>query len=335
MFARHDLRNQVVISLGLITTFLLERANSVAMAVIETNNLGLSYGTRRGITGINLSIEQGQIFGFLGPNGAGKTTTIRILLGFLAPGQGQARILGIDAWKESHLVKQDVGYVAGDVRLYPWLTARRAFGIVGKIRQVDLQSAGLALCERFRLEPELPVRKMSRGNRQKVALVLALVHRPKVVILDEPTSGLDPLMQRTLMDCLRELANDGSAVLFSSHTLSEVEELCDRVAMIRRGRIVVDEALDSLRRRAPRTVSVALPANVDADMHALPTGVELLRTTKAGDCQHLELQLSGTAMPFITWAATQGFLDVSIGTPGLDSLFRQYYVNDIIDEGDC
>ena len=173
------------------------------MSVICTENLCKSYGSRRGVGDVSLSVEAGEMFGFLGPNGAGKSTTIRMLMGFLKASSGTATILGRDCWAASDLVKEHVGYVAGDVRLYSWLTARKAFQIVGEIRRTDVAEAGLKLAERFQLEVDLPVRKMSRGNRQNVALVLALAHRPRVMILDEPTSGLDPLMQDTLTECLR------------------------------------------------------------------------------------------------------------------------------------
>ena len=294
------------------------------MPVIETTQLGRRYGSRRGIAGINLQIDKGQIFGFLGPNGAGKTTTIRILLGFLEPGEGRAQILGLDCWKASHLIKQHVGYVAGDVRLYPWLTARRGLRIVGQIRNVDVMANGLLLAERFQLEPDLPVRKMSRGNRQKVALVLAMAHRPQVMILDEPTSGLDPLMQMTLMQCLREMAADGATVLFSSHTLSEVEDLCDRVAMIRGGSVVVDESLISLKQRAPRTIYVRFCSHNDKPAVIWPDGVKLI--SRSEDVAHLEL--TGESMPFLKWAASQPFADVTIETPSLETLFQAYYQPD-------
>lgn len=291
------------------------------MAIIETRQLGRSYGKRRAISNVNLSIQEGQIFGFLGPNGAGKTTTIRILLGFLQPGEGSASILGFDCWLQSHRIKRDVGYVAGDVRLYPWLSARRGLKIVGSIRGENLLQHGLKLCERFNLEPDLPVRKMSRGNRQKVALVLALAHKPRVVVLDEPTSGLDPLMQLTLMRLIQQLAACGSTILFSSHTLSEVEQICDHVAMVRAGEIVVDESLASLKQRAPRTVQVVLQPGTTSSSIQWPSGLNPVnwKGTSA------ELQLVGPSIDFLRWAAHQPFSDVAVGQPALEVLFRGYY----------
>jgi ABC-2 type transport system ATP-binding protein len=179
----------------------------------------------------------------------------------------------------------------------------------------------MQLADRFRLEPDLPVRKMSRGNRQKTALVLALAHRPKLVILDEPTSGLDPLIQDTLADCLRELATEGHTVFFSSHTLSEVESLCDRVAIVRDGQIVVDEPLKQLKARAPRTAVVTYKSAATAGSVIVPDFV----TVQSRLENELQVQLTGPAAALTRWAASQPIMDLSIGQPNLEYLFRQYY----------
>jgi len=291
------------------------------MPVLSTVNLTKAYGYRRGVDDVSLNVGQGEIFGFLGPNGAGKSTTIRLLLGFLKASSGSANIFDQDCWKHSATIKQDVGYVAGDVRLYPWLTARKAFRIVGGIRGVDLHTHGFELAERFRLEPDLPVRKMSRGNRQKVALVLALAHRPKLVVLDEPTSGLDPLMQDTLADSLRDLADKGHTVFFSSHTLSEVESLCDRVAIVRDGRIVADEGLAEMKARAPRSVELTFESTNAATAVQVPEFATRQHQTDA----RLNLLLTGSAVELTRWAAEQPISDISIGAPNLETLFRSFY----------
>ena len=290
------------------------------MSVILTDALTKSYGARRGISRVSLSIEDGVIYGFLGPNGAGKSTTIRCLLGFLRAGSGSATILGKDCWSSSHEIKADLGYVAGDVRLYPWLTARKAFRIVGQIRGRDVTRNGNALSERFRLEPDLAVRKMSRGNRQKLALVLALAHRPRIVILDEPTSGLDPLIQDVLAECLREMSAEGSTVFFSSHTISEVENLCDRVAILRHGEIVVDERIARLKEQSPRTVALSMQEGA-LDAIQWPDFVQVQRRFR-NEC---ELQIDGPAVEFARWAAAQPIDDLTIGPPSLEALFRDYY----------
>lgn len=311
------------------------------MSVVVAKNLSRTYGSRRGISDVNLTINAGEIFGFLGPNGAGKSTTIRVLMGLLRASSGTARIFGADCWSDGSTIRKDVGYVAGDVRLYSWLTTRRGLSMISKIHGRDLLPNGLKLAERFRLEPDLVVRKMSRGNRQKVALVLALAHAPRLVILDEPTSGLDPLMQDTLMMCLRELASEGRTVMFSSHTLSEVETLCDRIAIVRDGQIVEDSKLIDLKVQAPRQIMITLQEQQRASEIQWPDGVEVKYEPSSSPEQSSStialmvppslrhrtciLELLGTSVPFMEWAAGQQFADVVIGSPALEVLFRRYY----------
>ncbi len=311
------------------------------MSVIVVKDLSRTYGSRRGISDVNLTINAGEIFGFLGPNGAGKSTTIRVLMGLLRASSGTARIFGKDCWSDGSTIRQEVGYVAGDVRLYSWLTTRRGLNMISKIHGRDLLPYGLKLAERFRLEPDLVVRKMSRGNRQKVALVLALAHSPRLVILDEPTSGLDPLMQDTLMLCLRELASDGRTVMFSSHTLSEVEMLCDRIAIVRDGQIVEDSKLIALKAQAPRQIVVTLQEQQRASDIQWPSGVDVKYKPSSSPEEYSSsialmvppshrdrtcvLELLGTSTPFMQWAAGQHFADVVIGSPALEVLFRRYY----------
>ena len=311
------------------------------MSVVVAKNLSRTYGSRRGISDVNLTINAGEIFGFLGPNGAGKSTTIRVLMGLLRASSGTARIFGEDCWSDGSTIRKDVGYVAGDVRLYSWLTTRRGLRMISKIHGRDLLPNGLRLAERFRLEPDLVVRKMSRGNRQKVALVLALAHAPRLVILDEPTSGLDPLMQDTLMMCLRELAREGRTVMFSSHTLSEVETLCDRIAIVRDGQIVEDSKLIDLKVQAPRQIVITLQEQQRASDIQWPGGVDVKYEPSSSPEQSSStialmvppslrhrtciLELLGTSVPFMQWAAGQHFADVVIGSPALEVLFRRYY----------
>lgn len=291
------------------------------MSVIEIKNLTKAYGDRRGVSDVSLSVEAGQIFGFLGPNGAGKSTTIRLLLGFLHADSGDAAILGKDCWDQSREVKQHVGYVPGDVRLYPWLTAERAFDIVGSIRGDDLRPYGRELTEQFRLEPKLAVRKMSRGNRQKLSLIMALVHSPQLLILDEPTSGLDPLVQDVLMSCLKQVAEEGRTVFFSSHTLSEVESICQHVAVIKEGRIVVDETLEVLQAQAPRTIDLKLKDGHTVDLLNIPDHVDVVRKEQG----RLKLSITGTSAEVVQWAGTLPLQDLSISPPRLEDLFREYY----------
>lgn len=291
------------------------------MIIVSTQELSLSYGRRRGVEEVDLEIGAGEIFGFLGPNGAGKSTTIRLLLGFLKPDAGQATIFGRDCWSDSATIKQDVGYLPGDVRLYSWFTARRALKVLGKIRGIDMLTPGKKLAQRFLLELDVPVRRMSRGMRQKLGIILALAHHPKLVVLDEPTSGLDPLMQIELMNILRTMAQEGHTIFFSSHTLSEVESLCDRVAIVRDGRIVEDDLLDSLRSRAQRIVELVYREDYTPNGQPLPDFLKLL-DRDGGRCR---CELHGETPEVIRWAAEQPLEDISIGHPDLESLFHSYY----------
>lgn len=291
------------------------------MAILSTRNLGKNYGARVGIEQVDLEVDEGEIFGFLGPNGAGKTTAIRLLLGFMKPSAGDARILGLDCWRRSHRIKREVGYLPGDVRLYPWLTVSNALGILSRARGVDLARAGMVLAERFRLDPGKPVRKMSRGMRQKLGLLIAVVHESKLIVLDEPTSGLDPLMRLDLADLLRERVRRGSTVFFSSHTLSDVEQLCDRVAIVRDGRIVADETLDAMRRRARRRVKVRFETAALARTVESPAFLDVVRR----EDDRWSAELDGEAGELGRWLAAQSVRDFSIGPPDLETIFHGYY----------
>ncbi len=188
------------------------------MSLIHLENLTRGYGHRRGIEGVSLSVVEGALFGFLGPNGAGKTTTIRVLLGFLRPTGGAAKIFGLDCWRDSKAIKRDIGYVPGDLRLSEWMNGATALSIFGAVRGQDLSRPGRDLAKTFDLDLQVKVRAMSRGMRQKLGLILALAHSPRLLVLDEPTSALDPLMQQVLQDLLRRRAAAGQTVFFSSHS---------------------------------------------------------------------------------------------------------------------
>ncbi|MGI9457880.1 MAG: ABC transporter ATP-binding protein [Aeoliella sp.] len=291
------------------------------MSIILVEQLSRRYGRRIGVDSVDLEVRSGEIFGFLGPNGAGKTTTIRLLMGFLRADSGRASIDGFDCWRESPRIKRHVGYLPGDLRLYPWFTAAIALQVVSQIRGVDLDQQGAELADRFGLERDLRVRKMSRGTRQKLGLVLAMAHRPRLLVLDEPTTGLDPLMQQELASQLRDLAAAGCTIFFSSHTLSEVESLCDRVAIVRAGRIVANERLDVLRGRAQRTVELVFAEEQSARNIQLPSFLQTVRR----DGRRLTCELKGSTPALIQWVSQQSIADISIGPPDLEHLFHKFY----------
>jgi ABC-2 type transport system ATP-binding protein len=247
------------------------------VSLIQLDNLTRRYGRRRAVERVSLSVPEGALFGFLGPNGAGKTTTIRVMLGFLRPTSGEARIFGLDCWRESKAIKQDIGYLPGDLRLPTWMNGVNALGIFGAVRDKDLTGAGGELAEKFDLDLRVKVRDMSRGMRQKLGLILALAHSPRLLVLDEPTSALDPLMQEVLHDLLRQLAAAGHTVFFSNHSLGEVEQLCDRVAIVRDGEIVANESLDLLRNRAGHDVTIRWRKDASAPPIEPPDFLKLTR----------------------------------------------------------
>ena len=293
------------------------------MSVIVVEQLTKRYGRRVGVERLSFTVPEGAVFGFLGPNGAGKTTTIRVLLGLLRPTAGKARIFEADCWRSGHRIKADVGYVPGDLRLYPWLTCRVGLRIFGQVRGRELAGPGGELAEEFELDPELRVRSMSRGMRQKLGLILALAHRPKLLILDEPTTSLDPLMRERLYGRLRALASLGHTVFFSSHTLSEVEQLCDRVALLREGRLVADEELDALRSRAKRVVIVRWREVRHSEEKGAPGFLAVQERTG----REWHATLTGSATELVRWSAHQPIEDLSIEEPDLATLFQQHYAS--------
>lgn len=291
------------------------------MNVICTENLTKRYGRRTGLAGLDLNVPAGIVFGFLGPNGAGKTTAIRLMLALLRPTSGRVSLFGMNAWREGPAIRKEVGYLPGDLRLYSWLTVRNGLRIVGQTRRRDLMAPGLALAEQFDLDVDVRVRMMSRGMRQKLGLILALAHRPKLLILDEPTSGLDPLMQRLLYRHLRERSSEGATVFFSSHTLSEVEDLCDRVAIVRDGVLVAEESVDALRTRAGRQIRLRWSNGHPTDGTTSPPFLQVEKR----EGREWQCALSGSMQQFLQWAASQPLDDLTIGPPDLETVFRRFY----------
>lgn len=291
------------------------------MSVIRLDNLTRRYGRRRGIQGISLEIPEGALFGFLGPNGAGKTTTIRVLLGLLRPSGGSARIFGLDCWHQSKNIKRDVGYLPGDLRLPAWLTCEKAFSIFGAVRGKNIRPRGIELAERLDLDLRVNVREMSRGMCQKLGLILALAHAPRLLVLDEPTNSLDPLVQQFLHEILRELSRKGSTVFFSSHSLAEVEQLCERVAIVRDGELVADESLKKLRDRAGHDVVIRWKSDSDG-LSLIPPAFLKLTTREASMWQG---SLDGPVSGLLEYLAGKAVEDLTIGRPDLESLFRRFY----------
>jgi ABC-2 type transport system ATP-binding protein len=214
------------------------RTNRATGLAIQTQNLTKRYGQARGVTDLNLEVREGEVFGFLGPNGAGKTTTIRILLNLIKPTSGQVSVLGLDSQRDSVAIKKLIGYLPGEFSLYPNLTGAKTLEYFGNLRGGVEWARVKNMAERLELDLSRKFRQYSRGNKQKVGIIQALMHRPRLLVLDEPTAGLDPLNQQEFYKLMAEARQDGSTVFFSSHIMSEVEKTCDRVGIIREGELV-------------------------------------------------------------------------------------------------
>ena len=287
---------------------------------VETFGLTKKYGAVTAVDNLNLRVERGQVFGFLGPNGAGKSTTIRMLLALQRPTRGRATLLGLDA-AGSVQVRRRVGYLPGDLELFPRLTGRQHIAWFLRARGVTDGSYAARLADRFQVVADRPVRELSKGNRQKIGLVLAFMHRPELLVLDEPTSGLDPLMQHEFETLLRETAEEGRTVFLSSHELDEVQRVTDRIAIIKDGSLVAEDTVDRLRRAAPRKMDVRFRRLVDpADLRAL-TGV----TVTACDGPRLALDVTGEIGPVLSAIAGHDPVDLICRPAGLDELFLSFY----------
>ncbi|MEJ6949477.1 ABC transporter ATP-binding protein [Natronospora cellulosivora (SeqCode)] len=226
------------------------------MAVIKASNLKKNFGKAKALDGVDLEVNKGEIYGFIGPNGAGKTTTIRILLGIIKADEGYASIFGKDAWNDAVEIHKRVAYVPGDVNLWSNLTGGEVIDLFVKLRGSNNKNRREELIEKFDLDPSKKCRSYSKGNRQKVALVAAFAAEADLYILDEPTSGLDPLMERVFQQCVMDIKRQGKSILLSSHILSEVEKLCDKVSIIREGKIIEAGSLDELRHLTRTSMSI-------------------------------------------------------------------------------
>ncbi len=292
------------------------------MAAIETRRLTKRYGSHRGIEEISLTVESGEIFGLLGPNGAGKTTLIRTLLDLLHPTDGTAKVLGLDSRLDGVSIKARVGNLPGGFSYNPTATGREMLWLLARLRGMRDLGDAEALGERFRADLDRPLGQLSRGNRQKIGLLQALFHRPELLILDEPTSGLDPLMQEEFMAVVAEHRSRGCTVFISSHELDEVERLCDRVGIIRSGRLIAVERIADLMRKSHRKVSLELAAPLaDPDELSSLPGVGDFKS----DGVTISFTVSGPIDPMIKALARHTVVDMDLTHPSLEELFISYY----------
>jgi len=290
-------------------------------AIIETQKLTKWYGKSRGIIDVDLVVETGEVFGFLGPNGAGKTTTIRLLLDHIRPSAGSAKVFGIETRTGPVAIHRRVGYLPGEFTLYDRLTGGQTLTYFANLRGGVDPAYQASLIERIDLDPTRRFKEYSKGNKQKVGLVIALQHKPELLLLDEPTSGLDPLVQQTVFQIVREAVADGATVFLSSHILSEVEKSCDRVAIIREGRLAKVDRVDALRDLAHHQVELRFAGAVPAaEFEALPGVSEVV-----ADDHTLRMRVTGAITPVVQAAARYDLLDFVSREPSLEETSLAQY----------
>jgi ABC-2 type transport system ATP-binding protein len=287
--------------------------------VIEAAGLTKWYGRRRGVEDVTFGVVEGEAFGFLGPNGAGKTTTIRLLLGFLRATAGEARMFGLDAFREAPAIHGQVSYLGSDPGFLGELTAAEQLEYLGRLRGLP-RRAWAPLAERLELDPTVRIKRLSRGNRQKIGVIAAFMGREPLLVLDEPTSGLDPLMQREFLALAAEARAEGRTMFLSSHNLVEVERACDRVAIIRDGRIVEVSAVGELLGTHWRSINLVLAAPPPPDVFDLPN-VEVAAITG----REVHLMVRGDVNAVLGRIAAHRVVDIAITTPDVEDLFLRLY----------
>ncbi|MFA5863304.1 MAG: ABC transporter ATP-binding protein [Phycisphaerae bacterium] len=287
---------------------------------IEIQNLTKYYGRRRGIAELTLQVPRGSIYGFLGPNGAGKTTTIRLLLGFLKPTFGRARVMGLDMAKHSLAIRSRTGYLPGEVRFFNHLTGYGMLSLLANLRGTDCRKRAEQLADVLDLDLSLKIRSHSRGMRQKLGIIQAMMHEPDVLILDEPTNSLDPLVQQRVYHLLRQYAARGGTVFFSSHIINEVERICTRVAIIRSGRLVADDNVDELRAKSIPHVMLILKSGGSLP-EPLPEGLQLIST----EGREVHLVSSGPADRLIDFLNKLPIDFLTIEAASLEEVFMRFY----------
>ena len=286
------------------------------MNAMETRALTKYYGKARGVIGLDLSVGEGEFFGFIGPNGAGKSTTIRCLLGLIRPTSGEASVLGHSIAGDRRALLRQVGYLPSEAMFYPGMRVREVIRYSAQLRGQDCTKEAAALCERLQVQTDKRVEELSLGNRKKVAIVCAMQHRPRLYVLDEPTSGLDPLMQREFFALLRERHAQGATVFLSSHVLSEIQRHCTRAAIIREGRLIACDQVEALAQTSARRVTLHGVCDVPGlmgmkDVQASAEGVSFL--------------YSGEMNALIRALSQLDVRDMTVAEPELEEVFMHYY----------
>ncbi len=294
----------------------------MAELAVRTEGLSKRYGTVDALADLDLDVSVGEVVGYLGPNGAGKTTTIRLLLGLIGPSAGRSEIFGLDSQRQAVQAHRRLGYVAGEANLWPSLTGAETLHLLGRVQGAVDEAYRDELIDRFALDPSKKVRAYSKGNRQKLILIAALMTRPDLLVLDEPTSGLDPLMEQAFRHCIHEAKERGQTVFLSSHILSEVEALCDRVGILRAGRLVEMGTMAQLRHLSALTVEATFDGSVP-DLSRV-AGVSAVQT----DGRVVRCQVRGSVEPLLKVLAACGVHELLSREPSLEELFLAHYGSD-------
>jgi ABC-2 type transport system ATP-binding protein len=294
----------------------------MAVPAIRTEGLSKRYESVRALENLTLEVSAGEVVGYLGPNGAGKTTTIRLLLGLIRPSAGRAEIFGLDSQRDAVEAHRRIAYVPGEANLWPSLTGAETLHLLGRVQGRVDPAYRDELIRRFQLDPDKKIRAYSKGNRQKVSLIAALMTRADLLILDEPTSGLDPLMEQAFRECVREARERGQTVFLSSHILSEVEALCDRVGILRAGELAEIGTLADMRHLSALTVE-AIFDGPPPDLSQVPgvTGVVV-------EDHRIRCQVTGTVQPLLQALATSEIRELLSREPTLEELFLAHYGSD-------
>ncbi len=288
--------------------------------VIEVKNCTMLYSSKKGITDVSFDVKKGEVFGYVGPNGAGKTTTIRCMLGFMKPQTGSILIEGSDSWSDAAKIQANVGYIPGEMSLFDEMTGIEFLNFQLQMRNIRDKKRLSELLTIFDLDPKGKIRKMSKGMKQKVGLIAAFMHDPKIYVLDEPSSGLDPLMQQVFVNLVKEERQRGKTILMSSHSFEEVDKTCDRIAMIKDGKIVLIEDIDEVKkhRRKIFTVSVGHPTDIEK-MKRLGMSVIYENATFA------DVEVVGDFKPFYDSLKQIDVVDLDVKTQRLEDVFMKFY----------
>ena len=288
------------------------------MNVIETKGLTKYYGKSRGIIDLNLFVTEGEFFGFIGPNGAGKSTTIRTLLGLINKSGGSAEIFGRNIETNKKEILAEVGYLPSEAVFYSGMRVKDAIKLSADLRKKDCKKEAKELCERLELDTEKKVEELSFGNRKKVAIVCALQHKPRLCVLDEPTGGLDPLMQREFFTILKERNAEGATIFLSSHILSEIQRNCTRAAIVREGKLIACDSVESLSKTSAKRIHI----DGNADITALKNVLDIQKTDNGTSFLY-----SGDINEFLQYISKYSIDDLSISEPDLEEIFMHYYLD--------